>query len=313
TYNTIITVSDGSLTATDSFTWTVTNTNQPPVFSTDLLDQNAAEGDTINLDANATDPDGDTLTYSATGLPTDLAINPTSGVISGTLGFASAGTYNVTVTVSDGTLTDTDAFTWTVTNVNQPPVFSTEFTDRTDAEGAAINFDADATDPDGTILTYSATGLPGGITINSSTGVVSGTLNGTSSGSYNTVLTVSDGTLTDTDAFTWTVTAPATTIVYVDDTFTRPVNNGWGSATPTGGAYTITGTAANFGVAAGVGTMTLPSAGATRSAVLGGSASASDVDISLRFRTDKVAVGGNQFMYAVARRNGTNEYRVKLR
>jgi hypothetical protein len=47
--------------------------------------------------------------------------------------------------------------------------------------------------------------------------------------------------------------------------------------------------------------------------VLGGSASASDVDISLRFRTDKVAVGGNLFMYAVARRNGTNEYRVKLR
>jgi hypothetical protein len=143
--------------------------------------------------------------------------------------------------------------------------------------------------------------------------VVSGTLNATSSGSYNTVITVSDGTLTDTDSFSWTVTEPATTVVYVDDTFTRTVNNGWGSATPTGGAYSITGTAANFGVAAGVGTMTLPSAGATRSAVLGGSASASDVDISLRFRTDKVAVGGNLFMYAVARRNGTNEYRVKLR
>ena len=70
---------------------------------------------------------------------------------------------------------------------NQAPVFSTEFGDRTDAEGAVISFDANATDPDvGTTLTYSATGLPGGITINSSTGVVSGTLNGTSSGTYNT-------------------------------------------------------------------------------------------------------------------------------
>ena len=43
----------------------------------------------------------------------------------------------MTITVSDGTDTDTDTFTWTVTNTNQAPVFSTEFGDRTDAEGDA--------------------------------------------------------------------------------------------------------------------------------------------------------------------------------
>ena len=50
------------------------------------------------------------------------------------------------LTVSDGTLTDTDSFTWTVTEpaANVAPVFSTEFTDRTDAEGAVISFDANA-------------------------------------------------------------------------------------------------------------------------------------------------------------------------
>ena len=76
------------------------------------------------------------------------------------------------------------------------PVFSTEFTDRTDAEGAVISFDANATDANpGDTLTYSATNLPSGITINSSTGVVSGTLSRhVSSGSYAVVLTVSDGT-----------------------------------------------------------------------------------------------------------------------
>jgi hypothetical protein len=170
-------------------------------------------------------------------LPGGIAINSSTGVVSGTLNATSSGSYNTVITVSDGTLTDTDSFSWTVTNINQPPAFSTNFGDRTDAEGAVINFDANASDPDGTTLTYSATGLPGGIAINSSTGVVSGTLNATSSGSYNTVITVSDGTLTDTDSFSWTVTEPATTVVYVDDTFTRTVNNGWGSATPTGGAY----------------------------------------------------------------------------
>ena len=61
----------------------------------------------------------------------------------------------------------------------------------------------------GDTLTYSATNLPSGISINSSTGVVWGTLSATSSGSYAVVLTVSDGTLTDTDSFTWTVTEPA--------------------------------------------------------------------------------------------------------
>ena len=96
--------------------------------------------------------------------------------MSGTLTYTSAGVYAVTLTVSDGSLTATDTFTWTVTNTNRQPIFSTDFGDRTDTEGAAINFDADATDPDGDTLTYSATNLPDGISINPSTGVVLGTL-----------------------------------------------------------------------------------------------------------------------------------------
>ena len=59
-------------------------------------------GDTANLDSDATDADGDTLTYSATGLPTGASIAPATGVISGTLDRAA--TYSVTVTVSDGSL-----------------------------------------------------------------------------------------------------------------------------------------------------------------------------------------------------------------
>ncbi len=101
-------------------------------------------------------------------------------------------------------------------------------------------------------------------------------------------------------------------VVYVDDTFTRTAANGWGSATPTGGAYTLSGTAANFAVNGGVGSITMPTAGATRGALLN-TPSATDVDVSFRVRTDKLAVGGAQFIYGVVRRNGTNEYRVKLR
>lgn len=57
-----------------------------------VLPQTSAEGATISLPIQATDVDaGTTLTYSATGLPTGLAIDD-CGVISGTLGYATAGT-----------------------------------------------------------------------------------------------------------------------------------------------------------------------------------------------------------------------------
>ena len=70
----------------------MTNTNQAPVFSTDITDQHRRRGRrVISLDADATDPDLDTLTYSATGLPAGVTISPTTGVISGTLSFDQRG------------------------------------------------------------------------------------------------------------------------------------------------------------------------------------------------------------------------------
>ena len=132
----------------------MTNVNQPPAFSTNFGDRTDAEGAVISFDANATDPDGDDADLLGHRLPGGITINSATGVVSGTLNGTSSGTYNTVITVSDGSLTDTDTFTWTVTNVNQPPAFSTNFGDRTDAEGAVINFDANATDPDGTTLTY---------------------------------------------------------------------------------------------------------------------------------------------------------------
>ncbi|WP_225851360.1 putative Ig domain-containing protein, partial [Streptomyces sp. HPF1205] len=68
-----------------------------------------------SLQISATDSaSGQTLTYSATGLPTGLSINSSTGLISGTP--TTAGTYTVTVTAKDTTgATGTTTFTWTVT------------------------------------------------------------------------------------------------------------------------------------------------------------------------------------------------------
>ena len=99
--------------------------NVAPEFSTDITDQTANEGAVISLDADATDANSDSLTYSATGLPSGLSINANSGVVTGTLATGSAGSHFVTLTVSDGFLTDTDTFTLTVSASDPPPAAPT--------------------------------------------------------------------------------------------------------------------------------------------------------------------------------------------
>jgi hypothetical protein len=76
--------------------------------------QTSTVGTAASLQINASDSaSGQTLTYSATGLPAGLSINSASGLISGTP--TTAGTSNVTVTAKDTTNASGSAsFTWTV-------------------------------------------------------------------------------------------------------------------------------------------------------------------------------------------------------
>ncbi|MFF1476430.1 putative Ig domain-containing protein [Streptomyces sp. NPDC058301] len=69
----------------------------------------------VSLQIKATDSDaGQTLTYSATGLPAGLSINSSTGLISGTP--TAAGTSSVTVTARDTTAaTGSTSFSWAVT------------------------------------------------------------------------------------------------------------------------------------------------------------------------------------------------------
>ncbi len=213
-YNVTVNVSDGRGPAVpSSFTWTVTNVNGEPTFDQDVLDRTNPEGTLVSLDAGATDPDGDPLTYAATNLPAGLSINASTGLITGTIAFTAAASspYAVSVTVRDGATVDaTDTLTWTVTNVNGPPTFDQDVPNRTDLENAAINLDAGATDPDGDQLTYAATNLPGGLSISSTTGLITGTIAFTAApGPYAVSVTVTDsiGPGPDaTDTFSWTVT-----------------------------------------------------------------------------------------------------------
>jgi hypothetical protein len=61
---------------------------------------------------SASDPDGGTIQFTHSGLPFGLSLNQSTGIITGTP--TSPGTFNVTVFVSDGGVTTSRSFVWTV-------------------------------------------------------------------------------------------------------------------------------------------------------------------------------------------------------
>jgi CSLREA domain-containing protein/uncharacterized repeat protein (TIGR01451 family) len=100
--------------------------------------------------------------------------------------------------------------------------------------------------------------------------------------------------------------------IIASDSFSRSQANGWGQA-DSGGVYTVSTNAADFGVTGQAGTMIVPSATVTRRASLL-SLSARDSDARVKFRADKAPAGGSFSAYLIAREASPgNEYRARLR
>ena len=112
-YGVTVTVDDALDSTVVNFNWTINtapNVTNPGAQADQV-------GSVVNLPIVATDADGDTLGYSATGLPDGLTIDAVSGVISGTP--TTGGNSAVTVTVSDGAYNVPVNFNW---DINTLPV-----------------------------------------------------------------------------------------------------------------------------------------------------------------------------------------------
>jgi len=137
---------------------TLTPTNNPPAFDTDVPNQQVNETGTLTFTvSSATDPDGDILTYSAVSLPTGATFTPATRLFSWTPGYDQAGTHTATFQVTDdGTppMSDTLSVTITVGDVNQPPVLTVPTAIQHVTETGTLTFTVSATDPDGDALTY---------------------------------------------------------------------------------------------------------------------------------------------------------------
>ena len=176
--------------------------------------QTSTEGQTITpLQLQGVGGDEyDPLTYAASGLPAGLSIEPTTGLISGTINAKTAGTYLVDVSAMNEIGGGSQSFYWTV----NPKVSVTTVSDQTSKEGDTVAVPVVASESGTGTLTYSARGLPTGVSIDSGTGLISGTLaSGTAMvGGFTVTVTVADNSGSEKYStrisFYWTV-KPTTT------------------------------------------------------------------------------------------------------
>ena len=177
-------VSDGSLSSTQDFSFNITNVNEAPVLSAAAF--SIAEQSTAVGTISASDPDGSTsLTYSlASGSDAIddglLSINSSTGVVSFLVApnYESPGdqglnnVYNFTVNVSDGSIDTSKAYSVSVGNVNEAPVFSIASAQNI-VENSSSTIVVTASDPDTSSLTYSLSGSDASKFSISSNGVLS--------------------------------------------------------------------------------------------------------------------------------------------
>ena len=133
-------------------------------------------------------------TYSATGLPSGLSLGSTTGAITGTPAQSSVGTKSVAITVKDSTKPTAQSATSTLSLTVEPSKLTLTTTSLQDGTvGSAYSAAPAATG--GTLpYSYSAIGLPAGLSISSSTGAITGTPAASDVGAASVELTVKDST-----------------------------------------------------------------------------------------------------------------------
>ena len=215
-YSITVQVSDGggpSLSASQSFSVTVNEVNQAPVLSP-IGSVNIDEGSLVSVQASASDSDipAQSLSYIlGPGAPTGASINSGIGEFSWTPAEGQGpGTYPVSIVVSDSgspTQSSSQSFSVSVNEVNVAPFLAT-IADQTVGEGSTMTAFVTGADLDlpSQALTYSlSSDAPSGVTIDSSSGVVTWTPNEEQGGaSYPITVVLTDdgaGNLSSSQSF----------------------------------------------------------------------------------------------------------------
>lgn len=112
-YEIVVLASDGELETETSFMLTISDVNELPVVS-GLSDLEVDEGDTVLIEPEVTDLDGDDLEITISEPVGNDGVWETS--------YTDHGEYDITITISDGKDTVVEVITVTVEDVNMPPI-----------------------------------------------------------------------------------------------------------------------------------------------------------------------------------------------
>jgi Putative Ig domain len=188
-------------------------TNRAPVIS-GTPSTTAATGAMYAFQPTASDPDGDTLSFTIQSRPTWASFSPTTGRLSGTPSATDVGTTSgITILASDGkTASALPAFAVkvtaaTTTPVNRAPTIAG--TPQTSVVvGQPYEFQPSGSDPDGDVIAFGIANKPAWATFSAASGLLSGTPSAADTGTTsNIAIAVSDSQAYATlAAFSITVT-----------------------------------------------------------------------------------------------------------
>ena len=198
----VISVSDGTNRASlPAFTLSVTDNNGHTGNAPPIISGTPATRAVVNVDyhftPNASDPDGDPLSFSIANQPAWSSFDNASGQLSGNPGASDTGLYqDIVISVSDGLAqVSLPAFALSVTenSGNTPPVI-----EGTPAANAVVDenysFTPNASDADGDTLIFSIANQPAWSNFDNTTGGLSGVPGIDDVGVYeNITISVSDG------------------------------------------------------------------------------------------------------------------------
>jgi hypothetical protein len=169
--------------------------NVPPEITTPYPTNETLEDEPYSFDFDSSDDDQGTITWSMESSASWLSMNSTTGILSGTPTNDHVGDWWVNATVDDGNggLTSHN-YSIHVNNVNDPPEISVTFINNTlEDQQYTVDFNASDIDPTFDTFTWSFHTNAVWLSLNSSTGILSGTPENKDVGSYWVNISVDDG------------------------------------------------------------------------------------------------------------------------
>ena len=274
-------VFDGTNTTIEEITINVINDDEPASIAATLsassFAENAAVGESI-ASINATDPEGNSVTFTLSGTGSDNFSIDASGniTLASALDYEAATSYELTVVADDGTYASTEVITISVADVDEAPSLSATvafnaFLENT-ATGTTIATSS-ATDPEAGAITYSLSGTGSENFSVSSDGTVTlaSGLDYETATAYAITLTASDGANSVSETLTINVgdinEAPSLTNSLAASSFAENVATGTTIATASASdpeaqsiTYSLSGTGSDKFAVDSAGNITLSSA-----------------------------------------------------